>query len=101
MPGVPVGAIAERRLIHRLMAANAVSPAAGVVLDNLHWVEQRRLSRLVALDVIRKENGGRYYLSAPALADRMRSRRLRLVVAMMIVVLMMLAAAAVVAPSAK
>lgn len=98
MPGVPAGIIAERRLIHRLMRANAVSPAAGVVLDGLGWVEQRRLGKLVALGVIREEDGGRYYIFAPALAERMRTRRLRAAIALIIVVLLMLAAAALTAP---
>ncbi len=71
------------------------------MLDGLRWIEQRRLAKLVSLGVVREEGGGRYYLSAPALADRMRSRRIRVVVAMMIVVLVMFAAAAVVAPSVK
>jgi hypothetical protein len=98
---VPAAAIAERRLIDRLLRADAVRPASGIVLDGLRWIEQRRLAKLVALGVVRPEEGGRYYLSAPALADRMRARRLRLVVALAIVVLVMLAAAAVVAPSVK
>jgi hypothetical protein len=97
---VPPGAAAERRLIDRLLRANAMSPAAGVVVDNLRWVEQRRLAKLVMLGVIREEDGGRYYLFAPALADRLRSRRMRLVIAMMIVVLVMLAAA-VMAPGVR
>jgi hypothetical protein len=97
---VPPAAAAERRLIDRLLRANAMSPAAGVVVDNLRWVEQRRLAKLVMLGVIREEDGGRYYLFAPALADRLRSRRMRLVIAMMIVVLVMLAAA-VMAPGVR
>jgi hypothetical protein len=99
MPGgVPPGAIAERRLVDRLLRANAVSPAAGIALGDLRFVEQRRLAKLVTLGVIREEDGGRYYIFAPALAERMRSRRLRLAVVLMIVLLLMLAAAALTAP---
>ncbi len=101
MPGVPPGVIAERRLVDRLLRANAISPAAGITLDNLRWVEARRLTKLVALGVIREEDGGRYYLFAPALADRMRSRHRRLAAALLIVVLLMLLAAALVAPGVR
>jgi hypothetical protein len=101
MPGVPPGAIAERRIIDRLLRANAISPSAGIVLENLRWVEARRLGKLVALGVIREEDGGRYYLFAPALAERMRSRRRRIVAALLVVVLLMFLAAALVAPGVR
>jgi hypothetical protein len=94
---VPAAAIAERRLIDRLLRADAVSPAAGIVLDGLRWVEQRRLAKLVSLGVVREEDGGRYYIYAPALADRIRTRRIRLVVAVMTVIVLMLIVVAVTA----
>ena len=101
MPGVPPGAIAERRLIDRLLRANAIDPPSGIVLDNLSFVQERRLKKLVGLGVIREEDGGRYYLFAPALAERMRSRRLRIAIALLIVILLMMLAAAVAAPGIR
>jgi hypothetical protein len=97
---VPPGAVAERRLVDRLLRANAISPAAGVPLDGLRRADARRLRKLVALGVIREEDGGRYYLFAPALADRLRSRHRRIAAVLLIVVLLMLLAVALVAPGA-
>ena len=86
MPVVPCGAIAERRLIERLLKADAVGAGTSQPLENLRWIEDRRLRRLIALGVVREAAAGRYYLYAPALAKRMASRRLRLLIAMLAVV---------------
>ena len=86
MPGVPYGAIAERRLIERLLMADAVGAGTAQPLENLRWIEARRLRRLIALGVVREAAAGRYYLYAPALAQRMASRRLRLLIALLAVV---------------
>jgi hypothetical protein len=85
MPGVPVGAIAERRLIGRLLKADAVRSESAQPLENLRWAQQRRLERLVGLGVIREASAGRYYLYPPALAVRMATRRVRIVIAMLLV----------------
>jgi hypothetical protein len=54
VPAVPVGAIAERRLIRRLLKADAVRSEAAQPLENLRWAQQRRLERLIDLGVIRE-----------------------------------------------
>ncbi|MBZ5557779.1 MAG: hypothetical protein LAO77_10950 [Acidobacteriia bacterium] len=86
MPGVPAGAIAERRLIQRLLKADAVRSDSAQPLENLRWVQQRRLERLIGLGVIREASAGRYYLYPPALADRMAARRVRVVMALLAVI---------------
>jgi hypothetical protein len=88
---VPPGAIAERRLIDRLMRARAFSAANAQPLSDLRWIEQRRLQRLVRVGVIREETPGRYYLDGPALADRLLSRRRRVAIAVTAVLLIMMA----------
>jgi hypothetical protein len=86
MAGVPAGAIAERRLIQRLLKADAVRSDAAQPLEHLRWAQQRRLERLIGLGVIREASAGRYYLYPPALADRMASRRVRVVMALAAVI---------------
>ena len=79
MPAVlPYGAIAERRLIERLLAADAVRADSAQPLERLRAIEERRLRRLTSEGVIRAAAGDRYYLYAPALAGRMANRRYRL-----------------------
>lgn len=80
---VPAGAIAERRLIDRLLRARAFTPDTAQPLEDLRWVEGRRLQRLIAKHVILEPQPGRYYLDGPALADRFAS--LRLVKAVMLI----------------
>ena len=84
---VPPGAIAERRLIDRLMRARAFRPADAQPLFDLRGIEQRRLPRLLGAGVIREEPPGRYYLDGPALADRLLSRRRRVAIAVTTIVL--------------
>ena len=88
---VPAGAIAERRLIERLMRARAFTPDSSQPLVDLRWIEARRLQRLLRQGVICEHAPDRYYLDGTALADRYASRRLRAAVAMAIVILLMLA----------
>jgi hypothetical protein len=85
MPAVPVGLIAERRVIMRLMRADAVSVANAQPLEGLRWLQARRLQRLIAKGVVRETSPGIYYLSAPDLAAHMTVRRHRAAVAMAIV----------------
>lgn len=89
MVAVPVGLIAERRVITRLMRANAVTAEAAQPLDGLPWAQARRLRRLVDADVVREAQPGRFYLHAPALADRLTSRRRRAAVLLAAVIALM------------
>ncbi len=85
MAAVPVALIAERRLITRLMRADAVSAAGAQRLDDLPWFQSRRLVRLMSKGVVREAQPGTYYLNAPALADHLQSRRRRVALAMAVV----------------
>src|SRR5450830_144117 len=92
MPGgVPARAIAERRLIERLMRARAFTTDSSEPLTDLRWVEDRGLKRLLHNGVIREHAPGRYYLDGAALADRYASRRLRLLIVVAVLVLLMTA----------
>jgi hypothetical protein len=83
---VPVALIAERRVIARLMRANAVSPQHAHQLDGLRWIQARRLQRLLDAGVVLEPQPGRYYLDLPSLADRLESRRHRIAVFLAIVI---------------
>ena len=83
---MPYRAIAERRLLDRLLQSNAVWPGSGQPLDGLRAIERRTLRRLVTSGVIREEGAGRYYLYAPAYAALKHSRRQRFVLALIFVV---------------
>ena len=84
---VPPGAIAERRLIERLMRARAFTPDSSQPLVDLRWVETRRLQRLLGKGIIREHAPGRYYLDGPALADRFAFLRVVRAIALIAVVL--------------
>jgi hypothetical protein len=86
----PAGAIAERRLIDRLLRARAFTPDTAQPLTDLRWVEGRRLQRLLAKHVILEPQPGRYYLDGPALADRLASQRWARAIALMVVILIMM-----------
>jgi hypothetical protein len=88
MPAVPVGLIAERRLITRLMHADAMTAANAQSLHGLPWFQERRLKRLLAKGVIRETSPGNYYLSAPELASHLTARRHRAAVAIAIVLIL-------------
>ena len=85
MAAVPAGVIAERRVVTRLMLANAVSADTATPLDGLRWVQARRLAKLVEAGVVRESQPGRYYLEIPALAERMTARRQRVAIATLLV----------------
>jgi hypothetical protein len=76
--GPPVAAIAERRLIDRLLRARAFTATMAVPLTDLPFAEQRRLQRLREQGVIREDTPGAYYLDGPALADHWSHRRHRI-----------------------
>lgn len=78
MPGVPVRAIARRRVIERLLHAGAVSESTAQPLPDLSWLQRRALQQLVDGTVIRTASTERYFLNPPALADYMARRRLLL-----------------------
>ena len=82
MPAVPAGLIAERRVIMRLMRADAMSAANAQPLDGLRWLQARRLKRLLAKGVVRETSPGIFYLSAPDLAGHLTARRHRVAAAM-------------------
>lgn len=88
MVGVPAGAIAERRIITRLLRADAMSAAQAQPLDRLSWIQRRRLQRLLNAAVITETQPGSYYLNAPALADRMTNRRIRVAIVMAILIML-------------
>jgi hypothetical protein len=83
---IPAGAIAERRLIDRLLRARAFTPDTAQPLADLRWVEGRRLQRLLAKHVILEPQPGRYYLDGPALADRFAALRWFRAIALMFVI---------------
>jgi hypothetical protein len=84
MTAVPAGVIAERRVIDRLMQANAVSPEYAASLDGLRRLQARRLARLIEEGVVREPQPGRYYLEIPALAGHLNARRQRVKVALLL-----------------
>ena len=88
MVGVAAGVIAERRIVTRLLRANAMSAAQAAPLDGLSWIQRRRLRRLLNAAVITETQSGSYYLNAPALADRMINRRLRAAVVLALVIML-------------
>ena len=85
----PVAAIAEHRLIDRLLRARAFSTATAVPLADLSFVEQRRLEQLCEFGVVIQAGSGAYYLDGPGLADHWygRHRRLRVAVAVVAILL--------------
>ena len=89
---VPLRAIAERRVIERLLRAGALAPDAAQPLSDLGWFEDRGLARLLEAGVARKDTTGRYYLDGPGLADHWYRRRRRVV--LVLAALMLLGALA-------
>ncbi|MEO7191428.1 MAG: hypothetical protein ABI051_10265 [Vicinamibacterales bacterium] len=87
---VPVGLIAERQIVARLLRASAVSVDTATRLDDLRWVQAHRLNRLIAGDVVRRTASDGYYINPPALADHITRRRRR--VAVVVLVLAVVAA---------
>ena len=86
---VPHGLIVERRLIDRLLRANAVMPSTAQPLELRRGSERRRLTRLLDAGVIREASSGRYHLDAPALAERVASRRRRAAIVFIVMALVL------------
>jgi hypothetical protein len=86
MAAVPAGLIAERRVVNKLMLANAVSPDTATSLDGLRWQQARRLQKLINAGVVNEVQPGRYYLDIPALAERVTARRQRAAIMLLVVV---------------
>lgn len=89
MSPVPAGVIAERRVVTKMMLANAVSPDNATSLDGLRWLQARRLAKLIDKGVVRESQPGRYYLEIPAMAEHLTARRQRAAIAMLVVLMMM------------
>ena len=95
---LPAGMIAERRLIHRLLRANAVTPADALPLAELRAVESSRLTDLIGRGVVRESPPDRYYLDAPALGEYwfgIRRKRAILILAIVVATVAVLAFAMV------
>lgn len=88
MVAIPVGLIAERRLITRLMRADAVSAPTAQALEGLPWFQSRRLQRLLNKGVVVEAQPGIYYLNVPALADHQIARRRRAAIALVVVLVL-------------
>ncbi len=71
------------------MHADAMSVQNAQQLDGLSWMQSRRLARLLNKGVIQEPQPGRYYLSAPALADHINARRHRAALLIVIVLVLM------------
>ncbi len=65
-----------------------MSAAQAQPLDRLSWIQRRRLQRLLNAAVITETQPGSYYLNAPALADRMTNRRIRVAIVMAILIML-------------
>ena len=91
MAAVPAGAIAERRVIMRLLRSGAVSADTAAPLEGLRWIQQRRLQRLVDAGVVHEPHSGHYYLDPPALADHLTARRQAASLMLLLVVALMAA----------
>ena len=88
---IPYGLIAERRLVERLMRANAVTSFSAQPIELRRRSERRRLKRLLALGVVRDAGTERFYLDAPALAQRMATQRQNAALAVLVLVLLFVA----------
>lgn len=91
MAAVPAGAIAERRVIMRLLRSGAVSADTAAPLEGLRWIQQRRLRRLINAGVVHEPHSGHYYLDPPALADRLTARRQAASIMLLVVIAIMAA----------
>lgn len=88
---MPHRLIAERRLVEQLLRANAVTPANAQPLELRRGTQRRRLKQLIALGVIRDAGSDRFYLDAPALAQRMASQRQNAALAVLVLILLFVA----------
>jgi hypothetical protein len=97
MSGVPPHVIAERRVLRRLLHSRATSPASAMRLDDLRWLQRRRLIHLMANGVVREARPEAYYLDESAYAVY-RGKRQRVVIVAMVLALLAAASALLMAP---
>jgi hypothetical protein len=79
--------VAEKRLVARLRAAKATVEARAIRLDDLGWVQRRRLQRLAKANAARETTDGRWYLDEPDYAELVAWRRRMALVAIVAAVL--------------
>lgn len=70
-----VAAAAERRLVARLRAAKATVPERAIRLDDLGWIQARRLQRLARRGAVHEAGEGRWHLDEPVYAELVFYRR--------------------------
>jgi hypothetical protein len=67
--------IAEKRLVARLREAKATVAQRAIPLDDLRWIQQRRLKRLARAGAVHEAGEGRWYLDEPVYAEFVAWRR--------------------------
>jgi hypothetical protein len=67
--------VAEKRLVGKLRAARATIEGRAIRLDDLPWVQQRRLQRLRRAGAAHETADGRWYLDEPIYAELVAWRR--------------------------
>jgi hypothetical protein len=82
----PYGAIAERRIIHQLLRANAVTPSGASSIQLHRAIDHRRLRRLLDRGVMVEATAGHYFLDAPKFAEYAEAGRHRVVIAALTVI---------------
>lgn len=96
MSGVPPHVIAERRVVRRLLHSRATSPASAMRLDDLRWLQRKRLTHLLGNGVVREARPEAYYLDESAYAVY-RGKRQRVVIAAVVLAVLAAASAVVMA----
>jgi hypothetical protein len=72
----PIAAkVAEKRLVARLREAKATVEQRAIPLDDLRWIQQRRLKRLARAGAVHEAGKGRWYLDEPVYAELVAWRR--------------------------
>jgi hypothetical protein len=84
-PVAPLGPLVvvaiERRLVDRLRAEHATVPERAVRLDDLKWMQSRRLAQLARVGAVHEASAGRWYLDEPVYAEYIAHRRRMIVIA--------------------
>jgi hypothetical protein len=84
--------IAERRLVARFRTAHATVAARAIALDDLRWIQKRRLERLARAGAVHEAGEGRWYLDEPVYAELVAWRRRMVAVTIVAAILAALAA---------
>lgn len=79
--------IVEKRLVAKLRAANATVEGRAIRLDDLHWLQRRRLQRLARANAVHETPDGRWYLDEPFYTELVAWRRRMALVAIVAAVL--------------